>query len=126
MRLLHVDHVVQNRRTALSLAWHEWFSRKDRMKDLLHRARVVVRTSNMKISRRRLADYTKKRATRAARLFFFIQPIKSLICAVDVAVVKSLRELKQPRRRWQQKPHKFAYLTMKNGIFARAFFLLTF
>ena len=34
---------------------------------------------------------TKKRATRAARLFFFIQPIKSLICGVvvDVAVVKS-------------------------------------
>ena len=29
------------------------------------------------------------------------------------------RELKQPRRRQQQKPHKFAYLTMKNSIFAR-------
>ena len=29
------------------------------MKDLLLRARVVVRTSNMKISRRRLADYVK-------------------------------------------------------------------
>ena len=28
-------------------------------------------------------------------------------------------ELKQPRRRRQQKPHKFAYLTMKNSIFAR-------
>jgi len=50
----------------------------------------------MKISRRRLADYTskhctKKRAAHAARLFFFIQTIKSLICGfvVDVAVVKS-------------------------------------
>ena len=66
------------------------------MKDLLPRARVVVRTSDMKISRRRLADYVKtlhlKRAARAARLFFFIhEPIKSLICGVvvDVAVVKS-------------------------------------
>ena len=29
------------------------------------------------------------------------------------------RELKQPRRRRQQKPHKFTYLTMKNSIFAR-------
>ena len=29
------------------------------------------------------------------------------------------RQLKQPRRRRQQKPHKFAYLTMKNSIFAR-------
>ena len=28
------------------------------------------------------------------------------------------RELKQPRRRRQQKPHKFAYLTMKNSSFA--------
>ena len=30
-----------------------------------------------------------------------------------------IRELKQPRRWRQQKPHKFAYLTMKNCIFAR-------
>ena len=37
------------------------------------------------------------------------------------------RELKQPRRRRQQKPNKFAYLTMKNSIFARfarAFFIV--
>ena len=65
------------------------------MKHFLLRARVVVRTSNMKISGRRLADYTskhrsKKRAARAARSFFFIEPIKSLICGVvaDVALVK--------------------------------------
>ena len=25
LRLIHVDHVAQNRRTALSLAWYEWF-----------------------------------------------------------------------------------------------------
>ena len=37
-----------------------------------------------------------------------------------------IREIKQPRRRRQQEPHKFAYLTMKNSIlarFARAFFI---
>ena len=28
LRLFHVDHVVQNRRSALPLAWHEWFSCK--------------------------------------------------------------------------------------------------
>ena len=28
LRLFHVDHVVQIRRTALSLAWYEWFSCK--------------------------------------------------------------------------------------------------
>ena len=33
------------------------FHVKERVKDLLLRARVVVRTSNMKISRGRLADY---------------------------------------------------------------------
>ena len=39
-----------------------------------------------------------------------------------------IRELKQRRRRRQQKPHKFAYLTMKNSIFARfarAFFIFS-
>ena len=30
MRLFHVSRVVQNRRSALSLAWHEWFSSKGR------------------------------------------------------------------------------------------------
>ena len=37
-----------------------------------------------------------------------------------------IRDFKQPRRRRQQKPHKFAYLTMKNSIFAsfaREFFI---
>ena len=49
----------------------------------------------MKILRRRLADYVKtlhkRRAARAARLFFSIQRIKSLICgvAVDAPAVKS-------------------------------------
>ena len=59
---------------------HFAFACLARMIDLLLRARVVVRTSNTKISSRRLADYakhcTKKRSARAARLFFFIQPIK--------------------------------------------------
>ena len=44
----------------------------------------------------------------------------------DLVNTKTTRELKQPRRRRQQKPHKFAYLTMKNSIFARfarAFFI---
>ena len=44
-----------------------------------------------------------------------------------IAPVKTKnRELKQPRRERQQKPHKFAYLTMKSSIFARfarAFFI---
>ena len=45
--------------------------------------RVVVRTSNLKISRHTTTkNCAKKHAARAARLFFLIQPIKSLIFAV--------------------------------------------
>ena len=60
------------------------------MKDLLLRARVVVKISNLKFSRCSMAGYVKncpkKRAARAARLFFLVQPIKSSICGVVVAV----------------------------------------
>ena len=62
------------------------------MKDLLPRAHVVVKTLNLEISRCHLADYvmtsenrTKVRAARAARLFFLIQPIRSLFSGVVVA-----------------------------------------
>ena len=37
------------------------------MKDLLLQARIVVRTSNMKISRRHLVDYVKKLRQRVCR-----------------------------------------------------------
>ena len=62
MRLFQVGHVVQTRRGVLSLAWDEWFSTKGRarMRDFLLWARVVVRTSSMKILGLRLADYEKQ------------------------------------------------------------------
>jgi len=96
LRLSRVDHVVQNRWTALSLAWHEWFSWQGKewkiyccelalsSEPQMWKFHVVVWQTTSKYC-------TKKRAARAARLFFFIQPIKSLICGVvvDVAVVKS-------------------------------------
>ena len=76
MRPCNGGHVVQNRQSALSLAWHEWFSKeRQRMKDLLLRARVVVRTSNVNIWQTSSKCCTKKRASRAAQLFVFIQPI---------------------------------------------------
>ena len=65
-----------------------------RMKDSLLCVHVVVETLKFEISRCHLEDTsrncTEERAARAARLFYFIQPIKSLICGVfvDVAVVK--------------------------------------
>ena len=45
---------------------------------------------------------------------------ENVIWKCNFAFLQSIfRELKQPRRRRQQKPHKFAYLTMENRIFAR-------
>ena len=68
------------------------FYRK-RMKDFLLCAHVVVRTSNLKMLRRRLVDYvkncTQERASRAARLVFLIQPIMLPIFDVAVAVIVS-------------------------------------
>ena len=96
LRLFHVDHVIQNRRTALSPSWYEWFSYKGKewkiyccelplsSEPQIWKYHVVVWQTTSK-------HCTKKRAARAARLFFFTQPIKSLICGVvvDVAVVRS-------------------------------------
>ena len=91
------------------------------MKDLLLRARVVFRTSNNKISRRRLTDYVKKlhqtEACRTCRTTICPRSTNqsSLICGVVVVVavpvVVSLgifsinRELKQQRRQRQRKRH---------------------
>ena len=66
------------------------FMQKHRMKYLLLWACIVVRTSKMKISCRPLAENCMlKRAACAARLFFFIQPMKSLICGIGVAIIIS-------------------------------------
>ena len=95
-RLFHVNSVAQNRRTALSLAWYKWFSCKGKgwkiycwglalsSEPQIWKFHIVAWQTTSK-------HCTKKRAARAARLFFFIQPIESLICGVfvDVAVVKS-------------------------------------
>ena len=67
-----------------------------------------------------------KRAGTRNIFFFLLGPIDSIklnshdnIVSHVAALMRNIRELKQPRRRRQQKPHKFAYLTMKNSIFAR-------
>ena len=56
--------------------------------------RVVIATFNLQISRCHFADYIKKytwvRATHAARLFFLIQPIKSLSSDDNVVVDNAL------------------------------------
>ena len=86
-RLFHVHHVLQNRRSSLSLASHEWLSRNERFTAAgshgRHNFSYVNFTSFGGLRRK---NCRKKRAARAARLFFFIQSIKSLICGVVVKV----------------------------------------
>ena len=96
LQLFHVDHIVQNTRIALSLAWYERFSCKGKewkiyCCELALSSEPQIRKFHVVVWQTTSKHCTKKRAARAARLFFFIQPIKSLICSVvvDVAVVKS-------------------------------------
>ena len=49
------------------------------MRDLLLQTRVVVRSSNVKISRRRLADYVKTLHQKACRTVIFLHPTNQII-----------------------------------------------
>ena len=73
LRLFHVDHVVQNRRTTLSLAWYEWLSCKGRVKDLLLRARVV-KYENFTSSFGRLRQHTAPKSVQHDYFSSFNQP----------------------------------------------------
>ena len=58
------------------------FMQRERMKDLFWWARVVVRTSNMNISLRRLADYLKKlhqKACRTCSMIIFLYSTNHII-----------------------------------------------
>ena len=59
LRLFHVDHVVQNRRSVLSLAWREWFSCKGKEWKIYCCEFALSSEPQIRISRRRLADYVK-------------------------------------------------------------------
>ena len=63
------------------------------MTDLLLGVHVVVKTINLEILRCRLAglssNATRVRATRAARLFFLIQPIRSSFQALSLPLPSS-------------------------------------
>ena len=91
LRLFHVCHVIQNRRSALLFVWYKSFPRSGR-EWKIHRCGLAL----FHISRCHLADCvkncTKKRAARAARLFILIQPIKPLICGVVVVVAVVISE----------------------------------
>ena len=75
------------------------------MKDLLLFVHVVVKTLNLEIPRCHLAEYVKKigaevRAARVARLFFLIQPIRSLFSGVVFAFA-------MPTACWDSSPVPF-------------------
>ena len=92
LRSFYVCYVVKNGRGALLLASR--FVKKAKNERFTaagsYCRHVVVWQTTSKIC-------TKKRAAREARLFFLIQPIKSLIGSVDVAVVIYMRNKKLAR-----------------------------
>ena len=91
LRLFHVGHVVQSRRSALSNAWHEWFSCKGR-EWKIYCCQLALSSEPQKwkfhvvVWQTTSKHCAKNCAARAARLFFLFQPIKSLVCGVDVVV----------------------------------------
>ena len=98
MRSFHVDHVVQNRRSALSLSWHEWFSCKGKEWKIY----CCELALSMKISRRRLAEHcTKKRAARAARnILINFLCIFITVCCVKASEGNDQWRLSDKLHRW--------------------------
>ena len=109
------------------------------LRSWLRKTRVALRFSThfsvsghlMKLSSLCLIYYFKGNSRLVlsdSSVFFLSYTIlkRPIALAWKVYHVVNNRELKQPRRRRQQKPHEFAYLTIKNSIFARlarAFFI---
>ena len=92
LRLFHVGHVEQNRRSALSaLAWHEWFSCKGKERKIYCCELALSSGPQLWNFHVFVWQTTSNHCTkrRAVRLYLFIQPMKLLICGVvvDVAVV---------------------------------------
>ena len=88
LRLFHVGHVVQ--KSTFACLARMAFRLRQRKKDLMLRAHVIISASNMKISLRywltTSKNCDKRRAARAARSFFLTQPIKSFRCRVVVVI----------------------------------------
>ena len=87
LRWFQFGHDVQKRRRALSFAWHEWVSCKGKewksySRGLALSSKPQKWKSHVVVWQTTSKNCTKKRAARAARLFFFIQPIKPLVVAV--------------------------------------------
>ena len=84
LRIFHIGHVEKNCRRTFSLAVRMVFIKAENERFIAAGSRSR-QTRNMKTSRHRLVAYdkncTNKSAARAARLFFLIPPIKSLICS---------------------------------------------
>ena len=97
------------------------FHAKAKNEDLLLQARVVVRTSKMKIlshSLCRLRTKFHQKVCRTCSTIIFLHSINQIIDLWRCRCRRRfIRELKQPRRRRQQERHKFAYLTMKKQYF---------
>ena len=90
LRLLHVGNVVQNKRSALPLAWQEWCSCKGRewricLCGVVLSSELQIWKFHVVVWQTTSKNCTNKCAASGARWFSLIQPIKSLLCGVVVA-----------------------------------------
>ena len=91
LRLFYVGNVAQNRRSALSLAWHEWFSCKGKeWKVYCWRLALSPESQKLKfhvVIWQTTSKIAPKSVTHVQHDYFsLMQPIKSFICGVVVAV----------------------------------------
>ena len=100
------------------------FMTRQRVKDLLLQARIVVRTSNVKISRRRLADYIKALHQKACHtcstigFLYSTNPINDLWHCRWLCRRQILNSLLSPRERrwsWRNSCHTLPMVTKFHG-----------
>ena len=78
LRLFHVDHVVQNRRSALSLAWHEWFH-NERFTTASSRCRHNLKYENFTSSFARLRQNIAPKACCTCSTIIFLHSTNQII-----------------------------------------------
>ena len=112
LRLFQVDHVVQNRRTALTIAWYEWFSWKaksERFTTASSRCRQNIKYVNFTLSFSRLRQNIAPKSVPHAQHDYFSSFNQSNLNLMALSLTlpsSNLKlpnsELKQTRRRRQR------------------------
>lgn len=100
LRLFYVGLVVRNSRSALPLAWHEWFSCNGKQWP-------QFMTSTMKISSRCLADYVKNFHQKASRT------CSTITLAYSTNEIIDLWRYRSPNKEFKQRHRPFHWIAIK-------------